>query len=423
MQGMNKKNLKVVLPMLAAAAAGVWMVPSAKADFTVTIVPTGTTANGLDSIYVVEATNNGKGTTNTTTLLGIDATITTPATQGGIITHIEGAGSKQAVAVDGSFSDDFFGDGTGGTFIGIGDQPLPTPPTAFTDPNGGGSQSLTTATAVFTSTNVNSDFSGPVAHGNAAVYKGSKSSTYDSGFTTAGTLHALEVAGTLTAGNGVDTSGGAIPIANVVVPTGTPFSINGVLTEDFNPAPPIPFSASFPPVVTTVGATISLTASASHTSAGTATVTGPGNGSYNEVTVTPGSGATVTGSLGVAGFNPATDEEIFGLDVLSGGSQATTTQLATLEAELQTSLGAAGTVSLAAPGTSGTVLGSPFNLFVDFTAPAAPNGFLNYDLSTSTVSGLTIGSIGVVPEPTGVGVLVLGGMGLLARRRRMNQVA
>jgi len=427
MQRMTKKNLKVALPMLAAAAAGVWMVPSAKADFTVSIVPAGT--SGGNSIYVAEAVNTPGPNNQTTTILGVDVTITTAATAGGIVTSIEGSTATKGVAVDGRYGDDFFGDPTGGTFVGIGDQPLPTPPTPYTDPNDG-VQSLTLAAAVYTGTNVNPDFSGAttVAHGTGAVYTGSKTSTYDSGFKVANSLHALEVAATLKGGSGVDTSTGAIPFANIIVPTGTVATLNGQLSEDFpgTPAQFFTITTNTTPPPPPGGAKVLTATTASGTVTGTLNVTGKGSGSYNVATTTLTNG--VTGSVAIDPFSPSTDEEIYGLRILENGAVPTNGDLATIVNEINSNIVGQGTATLTAPGTSGNVLSTSFfDVFVDITSPninSNGTGFLNYDLSGSSTIGDSpvIAAIGVVPEPTGVGVLLLGGFGLLARRRKLNQI-
>lgn len=63
------------------------------------------------------------------------------------------------------------------------------------------------------------------------------------------------------------------------------------------------------------------------------------NGSYKASQVTginAGSGGT-TNYVSATGFNPATDREIFGLDVLIGGAQATPTQIETLVGDINSS--------------------------------------------------------------------------------------
>lgn len=227
-----------------AAAAAVCFTQSANADFEINVIQTGT--SGGDSIYVAQAVNTGTGSTFSTTLLGIDGTIKTAPGAGGIVTVIEGIGRKQ-VDIDGSFPNAFFGDPTGGTFIGIGDQPLPTPTTPYNDMNAG-SQTVTTAAGVYINASVDR---GGVFLGSGifpgeppmAKYKGSD---IDPAFTTPGALYALEVAATLTAGEGIDTSHGAIPIANIVVPTGLPFTFSGQISEDVAGSPPQFFSIAVP---------------------------------------------------------------------------------------------------------------------------------------------------------------------------------
>jgi hypothetical protein len=150
------------------------------------------------------------------------------------------------------------------------------------------------------------------------------------------------------------------------------------------------------------------------------TVTG-GSGSY---TVQQKTGINLaTATVEANGFNPATDTEIYALDVLVNGAQATPAQLATLMTEIAAFSGglpAGLTQSL-------TLANDPFpanyNLFL--TAAGAITGtgdnFLGFDLSSANdanLTGYTVGAVAVVPEPMSLGLLALGGVGILARRRR-----
>jgi len=164
-------------------------------------------------------------------------------------------------------------------------------------------------------------------------------------------------------------------------------------------------------------------------SANTLTLTG-GSGKYNIAQVTgisTNAGAAV-GNVNVSGWNPASDPEIFGVDVKVNGTNASPSQLATLIA----AIGGAGV-----PASTGVVASTvdptgvlaaldtattSYNLFLTFAAggPGAADN-LNLDLSTANDAGLqgyTFSAVSVVPEPVSLGLLAIGGLGLMSRRTR-----
>jgi len=156
---------------------------------------------------------------------------------------------------------------------------------------------------------------------------------------------------------------------------------------------------------------------------GTLTVTG-GNGSYTVASMTGlnGGAGDGIGTTEAVGFNPATDEEVWALDVLVNGSQASPTQLATLVAAINAgdaNVGASAGVVATTTSPSPNPFGSGYNLYLD------PQGFspsfLGLDLTSANdplLSGYTFSAIAVVPEPMTLGLLALGGVGLMARRHR-----
>jgi hypothetical protein len=172
------------------------------------------------------------------------------------------------------------------------------------------------------------------------------------------------------------------------------------------------------------------------TNEGTATVTGH-NGGYKPGYLAVGPDAT--SYVQVNGFNPGTDEEIYALDVLVNGSQANSSQIALLVNAIDGTDSIAPTSGMLASNTyaglealeSPTGLGGnpfvppagvAFNLFVDTgaTGPGSP-AYFGFDVSNSNDSnlvGYTISEVAVVPEPMSLGMLALGGLGLLGRRRR-----
>jgi len=158
---------------------------------------------------------------------------------------------------------------------------------------------------------------------------------------------------------------------------------------------------------------------------GNALVVTGSHGSYTVSSVTGingGSGAT-TDSVEATGFT-AGDEEIFAVDVLVNGTQATAGQLATLV----TAINAGGNGALPSTGVVASTqspvpnpFGSAYNLFLDPLDIGGGTDWLGLDLSTSNdsaLSGYTFGAVAVVPEPMTLGLLALGGVGLMARRHR-----
>jgi hypothetical protein len=148
-------------------------------------------------------------------------------------------------------------------------------------------------------------------------------------------------------------------------------------------------------------------------SLGSIAITG-GSGSYKAGVVT--FAGTTSGFVSVSTFNPTSDIEVYGLDV-KGATQTQLNQIVTdigSNASLTwTSVVPAGPNTIASLFTDG---GTPV-YFSETIGAASP--FIGFNLTNdSTLSGVTITGVAAVPEPATVGLLGVGSLALLARRRR-----
>jgi len=454
MRSKSMKKMKIAAPALVAAAFGAWVgIPTAQAGFVVTFANGGQPlqTSGGYSDYVLQALNDGSASSayTGTTLAALDVTITT---SGGADLGVEvtstgsGSSKKYTANVDGQDdANSAFGQVAYGTFIGIGSGPLSTISVPDTE---GGTQ------GVYTNGQTNVlDSANSFNSGTPAKFKGQTSSNFDAAFQPVngtgagnvanGSLQALEVTEVAASGSGdteADSSVGPIPFANIVVPSGTQFTVIAQLAGETGPNN-LKYSISNSVSTGPTGAILTLTSAPTHSAdtAGTLTVTGSDAAGYVAAKL-PGTtqGAitgtdTTTGNVQTTGFQSSTDDEVFALAVDSSpGVLATGSALTSAISDLSAAVTSEGGIvaPLASPSSSMPASANITSLFnptfwnVEVTFPnGVPAGdpYLNWDFSGDTVdAGLSITDVGVVPEPTGVGVLVLGGMGLLARRRRMS---
>lgn len=153
------------------------------------------------------------------------------------------------------------------------------------------------------------------------------------------------------------------------------------------------------------------------------TVTG-GSGKYHYAQVTNINAASPMFSVEANGFNPATDIEIYALDLVSlpsGGTQLSQANLATLAADINSTNSYGYGSAIASTSLSSDPFPSQYNLFLTFTGLSSGQNFLGFDVSQdpdANVATFTYATaVAVVPEPMSLGLLTLGTVGLLARRR------
>jgi len=259
---------------------------------------------------------------------------------------------------------------------------------------GGATAAYSNATEFFDSLQYHATSSGTVTLSPAA----DTSATNYWVFATAGTT------GAQTGYNNVHFSGSdtAVAMQQLVIVIGSSGGSTGHAIVSLTAAAPVSYGSS-------VG---SIAMQGSHAAYAPQAVTGLNNGS---------------GYLSVSNWNPATDVELFGVDVQVGGQQASAGQLATLINAINGSDGKVAassgvTASLTPP--SPNPFGGIYNLFLT-DAGGVPGGgsadALGLDLSSgndSLLSGYTFAAVSVVPEPMSLGLLALGGVGLMTRRNR-----
>jgi len=411
---------KVVLPSLAAAALAGWIgVPAVHGDFTLTVVK-GSSSNATDTDWELEATNTGTNGTGTA-LVGYDVAVTMTNTNKYFVidtsADIDGDGATvmndSGNYLDANISDtpdDYYGTKTPsfntltGTFMTL-------PSTK--------SVKASSSYAIVDDVFINSQTQAFTPTGNSATWhtfnsQSSTSSAIDPQFFTG--IYSLEMVVASTSG-GSNASGtfGPLPFANIVVPTGQTFTVQGQLGGNSGNAFTFPTTV-VGGAVTSGGSTISLSLTNTTPATGTliANVTMHGSSTlgYPLQNFAVAGGAQSNGYVAVTGFNPATDVEIYGLE--ANGA----TSLASLISALQAAVNAGGVVE-APTGSAGALLtAAGDNIEVVFTN-VTDTAFMSYNLSGYTGNGtVTISQVSVIPEPTGIGLLVAGGLGLLGRRRR-----
>jgi len=448
MRSKTNKNLRAVLPAVAAAGLSAWLgAPAAHASFQVNFVKGQTLGNF--TVWTLMALNDGtsgpqqqpQGFLTGTGLASMDLTLSTPgsftSTVGAIFidmnADIDGDGNADA-DVTGQLDQSngtpqpTFGSALG-TFIGYNSSTPSSKKTNTTPVQGNEVYVNSQAYINFTQAAVGGGTTN--AQGNPALFETTQTAdgqttSLDPAFVN-GTVHALEE---IILASQNDTVAHAI--ANFVIPNGVIGTATAILIPTADPSNAETYTVltqtTPPPALA-----IALTSSSSNTAAATPiTLVGTGNGGYQPVEVSVASGAQAKGELTVTNFNPASDKEIYVLEANSNGTPLTSAQLNQIITDMQAALAPSnGSVGLfsSLPATIQALFHGTYNLEITFPTGNAATGATNPDVFAydftgyTTIPNVTLSAIGVVPEPTGVGVLVLGGLGLMARRRRMSRAS
>jgi len=426
------KGMKVALPALVAAGFATMLgVTPVKGDFLISVTnpqagtsppqtgetnPNGepsapgapvTLYTGVVDDYVISALNTGTNGSGST-LQAVDVTITInggSGTTNALVfdTYLNGRDEVDVDGRDTAKADTYgFGDPLGGTYVAIGNYPdtlpdLADPPYNPRDPN-----DAVQVQAGWVSNDVYVNGANVTS-----LLAATKTAPIDANFTN-NTVQTFELVGELPSGGGTeaDAANGYVPFANIVVPHGVSGTALVKIGGEIGSAGTYTVSFGAP-----VGPTISLstTAPAGSNSIATVNLTGS-HGSYVPQTVTVTGAATTNGYLTVNGFSPTNDEEIYGL-----GGTGLAGLAATLNAAVTPSGASVVPVSTLSASLQAILTGDTLAaIFPTGSNPAGTPNYFAYNLQGTTA---TITSITVVPEPTGIGALVLGGIGLLSRRK------
>jgi hypothetical protein len=160
---------------------------------------------------------------------------------------------------------------------------------------------------------------------------------------------------------------------------------------------------------------------------GNLTVSGH-DGNYSVAELTGLNAAT--GYVEVSGFNPASDEEIYAMDVLVNGTQANSAQIQLLISEINSvdvgNINPPGLITASTyAGLGVTHDASPFasqyNLFLDTPIGPGSDNFLSFNFGNDAdpyLFGYTVSAVAVVPEPMTFSLITLGVATLLTQRPR-----
>lgn len=436
-----RKNLKkLALPAIAAAGAVMGAYSVASADIVVSITENLTNSGGFD-VYTLAVYNNGLNGTGTN-VNAIDMKL-----------NYTGSGyikMDNAKTIDGDTAPDI-------NLLGASDAFGTTIGTFLVGPASVGSGSTYSGYLVNSADALQGDYENHIADsGSQWSSKAQSAAGHGRAYNTIfNSLTNLEIDGGLNlSGGGVNagyhvTTAPAEDFANIVVPHGGAFVVQGsVAAPQFNSKSVAALSYIFTEGITTAapsGPIVLLqTATPTNTGAqihnGSGGTTGAPLGAYNPgaasstLTVTntgpggylPGyiNGLTTglqAGYTATTGFS-GTDLEIYLLNLkyLSGGAAVSSADDAKLVSDINAD-NAGVTASLVSNPQLATLGGIAWSIELNFSGVTGSNANLlgfNFVGETDLSGAVEVTDIAAIPEPATAGLLMVGGLGLLARRRR-----
>jgi hypothetical protein len=403
---MRKNSKKLVLPAIAAAGAVMGAYHMASADYVIT--ESAAVVSGSFDIYTLSVINNGLNSSGTQ-ISGADVTISMVTAgqylKADISQDLDGDGHNDA-NLTGNLNSGSFDTATSST---ISSDPFATVKGSFMRVSGAA---------------LTADFENTTKDTTSLWSTVKQGGTLPSVFSS---LSSLEVVVANTGTAAADTK--ATTFVNIVVPLGDKFTVTGSVggpkvgggsfSTNFatgngsaGGSNPIVVLASSAPgnVGSQLGGTYTPATSP------TLTVFKSGPGSYTPGLITGLS--TQVGNTPLAGF-VGTDVEKFLLKLSSASADAA------LVADINAGGNTTVVASLAsADSTLATYDGITWDIELTSTGTGPENGDFGFNFSGDTnANGINVVDVAAVPEPATAGLLLVGGLGLLARRRRSAEQA
>jgi uncharacterized repeat protein (TIGR03803 family) len=131
------------------------------------------------------------------------------------------------------------------------------------------------------------------------------------------------------------------------------------------------------------------------------------------------------GYLDIGGFNPSTDTEVYALAITDSVPANLATDLSSAASLINAASYSGYGVTASTTDPLG-IFGNGYDLFLTITDPTLGTGspYLGFDFTqlTGTTDTLSVNSVAAVPEPASLGLLAIGSLPLLGRRRKCSDI-